>query len=183
MTNQVELYTMGGIVRGGVARPGRLRELIETADALELRECTFVALRGVAARPAGTLMFDGDELLIVAEPDTAALPIHATWHAVRLVVGPWVVEGELPSMPGFDPGRALTRPSGSFVTVRAVSVRLTDDPERVVAELPAAHVNRYDVERVDADIMLGFFFPGAEIAVDVRRGGASAGPPGGMDAA
>ena len=35
--------------------------------------------------------------------------------AISLVVGPYIVAGELPTLPGFDPGRALTRPSGEFV--------------------------------------------------------------------
>jgi hypothetical protein len=65
-------------------------------------------------------------------------------------------------MPGFDPGRALARPTGEFVQLRDVSVGLVaDDADGL--HRPVALVNRYVVDRVEADLMLGFFFPGAEM--------------------
>ena len=52
--------------------------------------------------------------LVVAVSDQEhPAPVHAAWHPIRLEAGPWLVEGDLPTLPGFDPGRALTRPTGT----------------------------------------------------------------------
>jgi hypothetical protein len=71
----------------------------------------------------------------------------------------------MPTLPGYDPGRALTRPSGEFVLLRDVRLARRDDPTRSVPLAHHALINRYGVERVDADIMLGFYFPGAEMGL------------------
>jgi hypothetical protein len=63
-------------------------------------------------------------------------------------------------MPWFDPGRALTRPTGEFVQLKDVRITMRGMDGTPLA-VPQALVNRYAVERVDADLMLGFFFPGA----------------------
>jgi hypothetical protein len=72
-------------------------------------------------------------------------------------------------MPGFDPGRALTRPSGEFVLLRDVRISRGDRPGLEVARGDHAFVNRYAVEHIRAELMLGFFFPGA--VVDEAIGG------------
>ena len=66
-------------------------------------------------------------------------------------------------MPGFDPGRALTRPSGEFLLLRDVRLSVRARPEAGVALGDHALINRYAVERIRADLMLGFFFPGAAV--------------------
>jgi hypothetical protein len=71
----------------------------------------------------------------------------------------------MPTMPGFDPGRALARPTGEFVLLRDVRIALRGDVDGPSMALPSAFVNRYVVDRVAADLMLGFFFPGAEMVV------------------
>ena len=78
-------------------------------------------------------------------------------------------------MPGFDPGRALARPTGEFVLLRDVRIALLDDADGPAVGQPSAFVNRYVVDRVAADLMLGFFFPGAEM---VLTGGHEQAPPG-----
>ena len=65
-------------------------------------------------------------------------------------------------MPGFDPARALARPTGSFVLLDHVELALASDPDGPSIEHGLAWVNRYVVERVESDLELGFFFPGAE---------------------
>ena len=83
----------------------------------------------------------------------------------------------MPTFPGFDPGRALTRPTGDFVLLRDVRIGPRDAGDPLAAGVPAgrhALVNRYGVESVACDLMLGFFFPGAEmIQADVAEAGAS----------
>ena len=51
---------------------------------------------------------------IVVEGAAGPTPVHATWHALRLVVGPFHLTAELPTLPGYDPGRSLTRPGFAF---------------------------------------------------------------------
>ena len=65
-------------------------------------------------------------------------------------------------MPGFDPARALARPTGSFVLLDKVVLSLAELPGSGTIEHGLAWVNRYVVERVESDLELGFFFPGAE---------------------
>ena len=64
-----------------------------------------------------------------------------------------------------DPGRALARPTGEFVLLRDVRIALVGDTQGSSVNQPAAFVNRYVVDRVAADLMLGFYFPGAEMIV------------------
>ena len=69
-------------------------------------------------------------------------------------------------MPGFDPGRALTRPSGEFLLLRDIRLSVRERPEAGIATGDHALVNRYAVDRIRADLMLGFFFPGAAVDAD-----------------
>ena len=65
------------------------------------------------AQPAGDLTIAIDDVLVAVADDESAIPVHASWHPIRLEVGPYVMDGELPTLPGYDPGRALTRPTAS----------------------------------------------------------------------
>jgi hypothetical protein len=161
MPIRVETYVAGGIVSGIVARSGRFRDVLEAGETVEIERATWTPLDGPAAGAPRGIAVEPDDLLIAAADDDAGPPVHAVWHSVRLVVGPYVVEGELPTLPGFDPGRALTRPTGSFVLLRDVRVTLTERPDAGCATHDHALVNRYAVDEVSADLMLGFFFPGA----------------------
>jgi hypothetical protein len=66
-------------------------------------------------------------------------------------------------MPGFDPGRALTRPSGVFLLLRDIRLSVRSNPDAGVSQGDHALVNRYGVDRIRADLNLGFFFPGAVV--------------------
>ncbi len=79
------------------------------------------------ARPAADMSIPSDDVLIVVGDDDPSVPVHAQWHDIRLEVGPYTLEGEMPTLPGFDPGRALTRPTGEFVLLRDVSIGLRSD--------------------------------------------------------
>ena len=70
---------------------------------------------------------------------------------------------EMATQPGFDPGRALTRPSGEFLYIRDVRLSVRSRPQDGVALGDHALINRYAVERIRAELMLGFFFPGAAV--------------------
>src|SRR6185295_19291107 len=95
--------------------------------------------------------------------------VHHMWHPILLEAGPFTVTGELPTQPGFDPGRALMRPTGTFLLLRDVHVELKDRPNTGVVDRPFALVNRYTIDRVAADLTLGFFFPGAVLETPEGR--------------
>lgn len=164
MRIRVDAYTVGGKATGLVTVPGHLRDVLESTGELTLEEVRWQPLGSPAGSQAGDLTIAIDDVLIAVAEDDPSIPVHATWHAIRLDVGPYVIEGDMPTLPGYDPGRALTRPSGEFVMLRDVRLgRLGSTPA------PIGHhalINRYGVERVEADIMLGFFFPGAHVLGD-----------------
>ena len=161
MPIRVDAYIAGGMASGVLARAGHLRELLETGASLDLERVTWNGIGEATGRPAGDLSLAVDDVLVAVADDDPTIPVHASWHAVRLELGPYRLEGELPTLPGYDPGRALTRPTGEFVMLRDVRMAMLDDPGEAVTIGQHALVNRYGVERVTADLMLGFFFPGA----------------------
>ncbi|MBA3876145.1 MAG: hypothetical protein C0498_04280 [Anaerolinea sp.] len=157
---QIEAFTAGGIVSGAVAQPWALRDGLEAERSVDLDRATWYPLAGGAAERRSRVHLGVDDLLVLCS-DAQDLPIHASWHAVDLTAGPYRIVGELPTLPGFDPGRALARPGGPFILLRDVRIDLVDRPDAGHVERPHAFVNRYAVEHVAADLDLGFYFPGA----------------------
>lgn len=129
---------------------------------------TFYPLAGGSPEARAGAQIPADDLLVVCS-ENEDLPIHATWHAVELDAGPYRIEGELPTLPGFDPGRALARPGGPFVLLRDVRVGLLGNTDAGRVARRHALVNRYAVDRVAADIDLGFYFPGARFLTAAGR--------------
>lgn len=164
MATRVEVYTSGGMAGGILARPGALREALSSGERLQLERAVWQGLEDPVPRPAGTVDVNIDEILFAVADDAPDGPVHAAWHHVVLDSGPYTVEGDLATMPGFDPGRSLARPSGEFVLLRDVRLSLRDRPDAGVSVGDRALINRYTVERIQADLMLGFFFPGAAIS-------------------
>lgn len=168
MSIRVDAYIQGGVASGVVARTGHLRDLLEADGQLTLERVRWRSLEQAHA-PTGQAVDDLtipiDDLFVAVGDDAAPPPTHATWHAVRVEIGPYVVAGEMPTLPGFDPDKALARPTGEFVMLRDVRLgaRTADGAATLQPIGDHALVNRYDVERVAADLMLGFFFPGAEL--------------------
>ena len=158
---RVDAYTSGGMASGILARPGALRDALEDGGSLHLDRVAWQGLDDDAASAAGSLAIPSDDVLVAVADDDPGAPVHASWHHIHLESGPYTVEGELATLPGFDPGRALTRPSGEFLLLRDIRLSVRDHPEAGVAMGDHALVNRYAVERIRADLMLGFFFPGA----------------------
>jgi hypothetical protein len=163
MPIRVDAYTNTGMAVGWLIGAAHLREALESGQPLELNRVTWQAIENLAPSELGSIALEPDDLIAVAGDDESIIPVHAVWHTVRLEAGIYRIEGELPTMPGFDPGRALTRPTGEFVLLRDVRLELMDRPDVGTVSVPHAFINRYTVERVEADLMLGFFFPGAEV--------------------
>ncbi|HEX8940051.1 MAG TPA: hypothetical protein VF763_07795 [Candidatus Limnocylindrales bacterium] len=169
MAIPLQAFTALGAIEGTVAASGRLGELLETVTTLAVRDVRLAPLDGGPLETAAGGELPVDELLFVlAPPDTPTL-MHAAWHPLSLVLGPYRIEAELPTLPGFDPARALARPGGQFVLVGRASVGLVQLPDEEVQAVGFGWVDRYAVDRVAADIDLSLFFPGAHI--EVRAGG------------
>jgi hypothetical protein len=168
---RVEAYTAAGIALGMVAPDGHLREHVDGVQELRIDDSDWLPIDGSAGRRAGELHLPIDDLLVLVSDELGDVPGHAQWHAIDLDAGPFRVQGELSTMPGFDPGRALARPTGQFVLLRDVRITLLKEPDAGQATSGHALVNRYTVDRIAADIMLGFFFPGA--AMSMTLGGAT----------
>lgn len=163
MTIRVDAYIAGGIARGGVAAEGHLRDALDAASELALERATWQGPDDPGPRPIGPVAIPVDDIIVAVTDADPSIPVHAVWHPVHLEAGPYVIDGEIPTMPGFDPGRALTRPAGSFVLLRDVRLSRPGSPITGAVASPEALVNRYMVDRVTAELMLGFFFPGAEM--------------------
>jgi hypothetical protein len=163
MPIRIDAYMSSGMAAGWLRGTSHPRTALESGSALEIDRATWQALPNLETSSVELLTLDPDEIIAVVDDDDTSLPVHSAWHAVVLDAGPYRMRGELPTLPGFDPGRALTRPSGEFVLLRNVRLTLIARPEMGAAEADHALVNRYVVERVEADLMLGFFFPGAEV--------------------
>jgi hypothetical protein len=165
MTIQFEAYTAEGIRHGAIDRDGRLVDLLESLEQVDVEAGHSARLDGSRTTPESSTRLEIDDFLVVVAPPEATGPAHSTWHDVRIHAGPYVLEARLPTLPGFDPARALARPSGSFVLLGEVRIGLGGHPDDGVDVHPLAWVNRYTVDRIESDLELGFFFPGAESTV------------------
>lgn len=165
MPIRVEIYGADGIAVGQVEGTGHLREILEAGTELVIDDAAWHPIDGSPPRSVGRLTVDDDDILLAVADEIEDGPVHAQWHDVSLDVGPYRLTGQMPTMPGFDPGRALARPTGEFVLLRDVQVVLAADQDGDSVGHRAVLVNRYVVDRVSADMMLGFFFPGAHMTV------------------
>lgn len=162
----IEAYTFSGVVTGRLTWPGHLRDALETSTELLVEGASHVPLDGRPTSRGGEHRLVVDDVVLAVPDEDMPGPVHAAWHAISLDAGPYRLKGELATMPGFDPGRALARPTGTFVLLRDVRLALLDRLDEGEIQHDQGLVNRYTVDAVDADLMLGFFFPGAKISVD-----------------
>jgi|GEM_PF-1160742 len=165
MTIAFEAYTAEGIRHGAIDDDGRLGDLLESLEQVTVEAGRLARLDGTEAVHQGATRLEVDDFLIVVAPPELTGPAHSVWHDVRIHSGPYVIEARLPTLPGFDPARALARPSGSFVLLGEVHIGLGGHLDDGVDIHPLAWVNRYAVDRIESDLELGFFFPGAESVV------------------
>jgi hypothetical protein len=157
-----EAYTVWGLVQGRVEADQPLHDVLVENDTLAVYHCRITPLApGPLGERASAVVNVDDLLVVVAPPDTPA-PVHASWNELTLSVGPFEVAGLLPTLPGFDPGRSLARPSSRLVLLSDVSIGLLNQPGFVLGKHAFAWVNRYDVDRVVSELELPFHFPGAQ---------------------
>jgi len=163
MSIRVDAYIAGGMARGRIAGEGHLRDALDAASQLAFDRAEWQGPTDAIPRPIGAVAIPVDDVIVAVPEADPSTPVHAVWHPIHLEAGPYAIDGEIPTMPGFDPGRALTRPAGSFVLLRDVSLARLGPSKAGGRTCPEALVNRYLVDRVAAELMLGFFFPGAEM--------------------
>ena len=166
----IEIYTVAGILRGVVPRTGPMRDVLEHDTLISLDRATFQPLDGRPG-PEDAVSLEPDELLLATDASGDGGPVHAMWHDLSLWTGPYVVEGQLATMPGFDPARSLTRPTGTWIRLRDVRVAAADAPNDELGHHEAVLIHRYEVERVESDLLLTLTFPGAEISVSAPGSG------------
>ena len=171
MPVRIEGYTVDGILAGTVACPGHLRDALEGSPELTVEQAVLTPLDGRQPAPPAAVRIQVDDLVVATSDEPLPGVVHAAWHAIVVEAGPYRLEGELATLPGFDAGRAITRPTGTFVHLRDVRIALLGRPEAGTAIHREGLVNRYLVDMVESELMLGFFFPGA------RMEGAGAIPP------
>jgi len=159
----VEVYTAEAVVTGVQAESAELRDVLEAGDSLRLVQSRWTPLSPLPGGPeARRDMLAIDDIIAAVDADDIRQIIHANWHDVVLDAGPYRITGALPVLPGFDPGRALTRPGSTFLQLRDARMEIIDHPEAGQVERSTLLVNRYAVERVASDLILGFFFPAAQ---------------------
>ena len=162
MSIELEAYTADGLLTGRVVADGRLMDMLTSFGSVVVEGAVLTPFDGPPQRADGWLTVDVDDLLAVVAPPGTVPPFHAAWHGLTLDLGPYRIRGELPSLPGFDPARALARPSGSFILMGRVRVELrTAGLAAGLNDHSYVWVNRYAVDAVSSDLELGFFFPGA----------------------
>ncbi|MEA2519965.1 MAG: hypothetical protein QOF49_2045 [Chloroflexota bacterium] len=176
MSIRVEIYGNVGVSIGVVAEAGPLRDAFDGGRDLAIDDAMWHPLDGSPPQARGSLTIALDDILVAVADEANDIPVHVQWHDVAVDIGPYRVTGQMPTMFGFDPGRALARPTGEFVLLKDVRIALVDDAAGTAVEQPAARVNRYLVDRVAADMQLGFFFPGATMVLtrEDERGTAAA---------
>jgi hypothetical protein len=160
---KVVAYLQEGVLSGAIDSPEHLRDLLESSERLQVTDSTWMPFDGSMPSSPGEATMVIDDLAVATGDEDLPGPVHAAFHPIRLEAGPYLIRGEMATLPGFDPGRALTRPTGTFVLLSDVKVSLLADANAGTATHERALVNRYSVDRVDSDLMLGFFFPGAKI--------------------
>ena len=159
---QVEIFTPTGVVSGSTARSTVGSDAKGAPAPLPVDASRWYPLDGTAPQRRGSVTVGTEEILVVilAPPP---FTVHTGWYPIELSIGPYRLVGRLPTSPGFDPARALARPTGAYVPLRDVTISLPGRTDAAVAERAYAHVNRYAVDRIASNLMLGFFFPGAVV--------------------
>lgn len=159
---EVEIFTPAGVLSGSMSGVPLSGDDPDLDAPLEIEGARWFPLDGAPATYRARLEVAPDDILAIVteEPE---LTVHMTWYSVSLDVGPYRLFGRLPVLPGFDPERSISRPSGTFVALSEVTIEVAGSERAATATRPYVHVNRYAVDSVTSTLMLGHFFPGARL--------------------
>lgn len=157
----VEIYTPTGVLAGTTSGAPLTNDGSDLLEPLALDDARWYPLDGSRPDVRGVASVQPDDILLIVTPEPE-VRVHMTWYSVTLDVGPYRVSGQLATHPGFDPARAIARPGSAFVAISDAAIELKGR-DAGSASRPYLHVNRYAVERVRSSLMLGYFFPGAQL--------------------
>ena len=160
--SEIEIFAPNGVLAGETDRVPMTNAGPDLTAPLAVENGRWYPLDGSSPTRRGDTSIPPDDILIIvtAEPE---IKVHMAWYAVTLEIGPYRVSGQLATHPGFDPAKAIARPSSTFVALSEATVELLDHAVMGVVQRPYLHVNRYAVERVTSSLMLGYYFPGARL--------------------
>jgi hypothetical protein len=159
----VEIYTPAGVLAGSTTGVPLTNDGPDLEAPVAVDEARWYPLDGSRPTLRGEVSVEPDDILLIVT-DEPELKVHMAWYSVALELGPYRVSGRLATHPGFDPAKAIARPSGSFVALSDVTIELSlADGASSAAARPYLHVNRYAVDRATSTLMLGHFFPGARL--------------------
>ena len=157
-----EIYTPTGVLMGTADVTPVTADGPDRVDPFTVAGASWYPLDGSPATQRPVVGVAPDDMLVVVTP-APELKVHLTWYRIVLEIGPYRVTGSLSTHPGFDPEKSISRPGGQFIPLSEVTIELIGHPEAGTAERDHVHVNRYTVDRVTSPIMLGHYFPGAQL--------------------
>jgi hypothetical protein len=159
---EVEIYTPTGVVAGGAAGIPLTNDGPDLTSPLPVDDARWYPLDGGEPSQRGRVQVAPDDILLIVT-DEEDMMVHMNWYPITLDVGPYRVTATIAMLPGFDPDRALARPGHTFIPLRDVTIELLARGDVAAARRTHLYVNRYSVDRVASSLMLGFFFPGAQL--------------------
>ena len=159
---EVEIFAPPGVLAGETERVPLTSAGPDLSRPLAIEDGRWFPLDGSPPSHAGDTTIAPDDILLIVTPEPE-LRVHMAWYPVTLELGPYRVSGQLATHPGFDPARAIARPTSPFIALNEATIELVDRGETGAATRTYLHVNRYAVERVTSSLMLGYFFPGAHL--------------------
>ena len=160
--SEIEIFAPTGVLAGETDRVPLTNAGPDLTGPLAVDDGRWYPLNGSSPSRPGSTTIPPDDILLIVTPEPE-LKVHMAWYAVTLDVGPYRVCGQLPTQPGYDPARAIARPTSAFVALSEATIEVLDHSVAGIVERPYLHVNRYAVERVTSSLMLGYFFPGARL--------------------
>lgn len=159
---EVEIFEPTGVLAGETDRVPLTNSGPDLTRPLSVEDGRWFPLDGSSPVHVGDATVGPDDILLIVTP-VPELRVHMAWYSVTLDLGPYRVSGQLATHPGFDPARAIARPTSTFIALSEATVELAGRADAGPATRPYLHVNRYAVERVRSTLMLGHFFPGAQL--------------------
>ena len=160
--SEVEIFAPTGVLAGETDQVPLTNAGPDLTRPLAVEDGRWFPLDGGSPTHAGDTTIAPDDILLIVTPEPG-LKVHMAWYAVTLELGPYRVSGQLATHPGFDPARAIARPTSTFIALSDVTIELAGRDDAVAVARAHLHVNRYAVERVTSSLMLGYFFPGARL--------------------
>jgi hypothetical protein len=160
---EIEIYTPTGVLIGATAGVPLTNDGPDLETPIVVKAARWYPHDRGRPEQRGQLRVVPDEILLIVTGEQD-MTVHMSWFPITLDVGPYRVTAMIATLPGFDPERALARPGSTYIALREATIEILGRADVAPAKRDHLHVNRYAVEMVSSSLMLGFFFPGAQLA-------------------